>query len=92
VIILYRTENDAKGDEIQAALEELVVAHRVEIVPNGAPAPVSVEALPAVVDGERVVSGQEALDAYLHELAAWMAEWRKYQSDVCYVDDDGNVC
>lgn len=92
MIILYRDKDDATGDEIQAALKELVVAHRVEVVLQDAPAPAPGATLPLIVDGERTVSGRDALDAYLHELAVWLAEWRKYQSDACYVADDGSVC
>ena len=84
MIVLYRTQDDARGAEVQAALERLVVAHRVELV-DGATSAAPVRALPAIVEGERTISGDDDLDAYLDELAAWMHEWRKYQSDSCYV-------
>jgi glutaredoxin len=50
------------------------------------------DALPIVVDGERVISGQTALRDYLAELAAEMEQWRKFQTDACYIDDKGKTC
>lgn len=92
MIILYRKEDDDRADDIQTALDELVVAYRVETVRRGAPLPARVTSLPAIAEGDRVIAGGPALDAYLRELAAWMAEWRKYQTDACYIGEDGDVC
>lgn len=92
MITLYRRAQDPTGSAIQAELEELVVAHEVEIAPHALDAFAGVPSLPAIVDGERVISGDDALRAYLDELVAWMGEWRKYQADACYIDDEGEVC
>ena len=92
MIVLHRNREDGKGLQIQAALEDLVVAHRVEVVSSAAEASAAVATLPAIVDNGRTIVGDSALDAYLDELAAWMGEWRKFQSDSCYIDDDGEVC
>lgn len=92
MITLVRRAKDPAGAEIQTALEELVVAHTVEIVPAAPDAAAGVTTLPAIVDGERTICGDEALHAYLDELAAWMRDWRKYQSDTCYIDEDGETC
>ncbi len=93
MIVLYRQEKSAEGTALELALRELVAAHRVELVrpEHPLPAPLDGKRLPAIVDGERVVYG-DALPGYLAELAHELAEWRKYQVDACYVDDDGETC
>jgi hypothetical protein len=92
MIELYRTADSAAGERVESALQELVVAHRVVTVAPEAPSPLNGTPLPAIVDGERVVSGDAALEGYLAELAQSLEQWRRYQADVCYLDDEGNVC
>lgn len=92
MIRLYRRPASPEGERIQAALRDLVVAHQVVTVAPGEPSPLNGASLPAIVDGDQVISGQEALAAYLSELTELTERWRRYQSDVCYLDDDGNVC
>lgn len=79
------------GEAILAALEELVVAHRVVPLGNEARLPDGTT-LPAIREGNRIVSGDAAIDAYLLELEAFAAEWSKYQSDTCYFDEDTTAC
>lgn len=82
------------GDEEAAAwlerLEELVLAHEVvrleEESGEGEPP------LPYLVDGRRVVIGSAAVSRYLEELEREAELWRKFQSDACYLEDDGSVC
>ena len=73
--------------EIEAALVDLVVAHRV-VTSDGANVPVQ---LPAVFEGGRWY-GTDELGDYVTELRSTVALWRKYQSDACYVEDDGSIC
>ena len=73
--------------DLEQALADLVVAHRV--IP--ADPDTSTVTLPAVREHDRWYHG-EALTIYLDELRGTVALWRKYQSDACYVEDDGSIC
>ena len=75
------------GRDVERQLAELVVAHSVE-VDEGDAVPV---ALPAIHDGDRWI-GAEDLETYMWELRRDVAQWRKFQADACYVDDDGGIC
>lgn len=94
MIKLYRPADCPDCAEIETTLQELVVAHRVIVVESGhAPADLDPEVtLPAIRENNQVVSGPEAISAYLQELAQFTAHWRRFQSDSCYLDDDGQVC
>lgn len=73
--------------EIAARLDDLVVAYdRIESTRGDSPV-----GLPAVRDGDRWIALEE-VPSYLDELRALLAKWRKYQSDACYVEDDGSTC
>ena len=48
--------------------------------------------LPAIVDGERLASGPDQVAAYLSELRRFVADWNRFQTDACYIDEDGSVC
>jgi hypothetical protein len=60
------------------------------------PAPVAESlaqgAMPVVADGDRVISGAVALRDFMAELADEMEQWRKFQTDACYIDDKGKTC
>ena len=70
-----------RADTVTAALDELVVAYRIE--------PGADELV--VIDGDRHIEAT-GIPQYLDELRAFVADWRKYQSDACYVEDDGSIC
>ncbi|MEW5854774.1 MAG: hypothetical protein AB2A00_38715 [Myxococcota bacterium] len=93
MIELLREPDSPAADHVEDALRELSVAHRVVVVQ----APAQLQALgevtlPAIRDGERVVFGAEPLRAFLEETARLMERWQRFQSDACYVDDDGKTC
>ena len=92
MITLYRTAQCEACDEVQDKLRELVVAHQVVDVAQERPAALADKELPAIVDGEQVVSGQTDVTDYLAGLTREVELWRKFQSDVCYIDDEGNTC
>jgi hypothetical protein len=85
-IELYRPAHSPAADDLETALRKLVVAHKV-IVVNAAHTP-----LPAIHDEGQVITGPAALARYLQELEKIVADWRKYQGDACYINDDGEVC
>ena len=89
MIELLRVDECPGCDEVADKLADLVIAHTVRTVtpeelPEGKRPPV-------IVDGDRTISGSE-LSAYLAGLGKLMADWDKFQSDACYLDDDGEVC
>lgn len=94
MIKLYRLANCPACAEIEAALREMVVAHQVIVVEEEhAPAELGTEiSLPAIRENNHLVSGPAAISAYLEELAQFTARWRRFQSDTCYIDDNGQVC
>ncbi len=73
--------------EVEGALRDLVVAYRVHRS-DSASIPVD---LPAIRDGERWISAAD-LPAYLDDLRTFVGQWRKFQADACYLEDDGSVC
>jgi hypothetical protein len=92
MITLYRVPQCNACDEVQEMLRELVVAHQVIDVATERPAVIAGKELPVIVDGDELVSGEAALTGYLAELTRITEQWRKFQSDVCYIDNQGNPC
>lgn len=92
MIILYRHPQDAWADEIEEALDDMVIAYETEVVRTPADRPADVPNLPALRDDDDVVTGADALRDRLDELRRLMADWDRFQSDACYVEDDGTVC
>jgi len=94
MIELYRHVACETCAEIEESLKEMVIAHKVITVEDGR----SVSALPAqtrlpaLKEKEKIVSGPEQVALYLKELQKFVTDWRKFQSDACYIDDDGSVC
>lgn len=77
----------ARADEVRRSLDDLVVAYRWTIADAGT-TPVD---LPAIRDGDRWI-GADDIDGYLVELSHFVGQWRKFQTDACYLEDDGSVC
>jgi glutaredoxin len=104
MITLYRSAACDSCDDVQETLRELVVAHQVvdiahehaTLSANGAadaiPVAILTGELPTIADGERLVQGEQAVRAYLVELAHELEAWRKFQIDACYIDDKGKTC
>lgn len=92
MITLYRHPDDAWADEIQEALDAMVIAYETVTVESEATAPDDVSALPALRDDGEVVTGRNALRDRLDALRALMADWDRFQSDACYIEDDGSIC
>jgi hypothetical protein len=94
MIEVYRQAESLEADWVEAGLRELVLGYRRVVVeePGQAPELGGDVALPAVRHDGRVISGRQALLAYLQELERFTADWRKFQGDACYIDEDGEVC
>ena len=92
MVTLYRRPGDPRADDIQAVLDEIVIAYDIETIPSDTDPPSDVPDLPALrTDGE-VVTGAADLQDALRDLRALMADWDRFQSDACHIDDDGIVC
>jgi len=92
MIVLYRRPDDSWADEIEEALDEMVIAYETEAVENDASLPADVPELPALRDDGEVVTGETALRDHLDDLQDLMADWDRFQSDACYIEEDGSVC
>ncbi len=94
MIKLYRPADCPACTDIEALLKEMVVAHQVIVVQaEQPPAELGPKVtLPAIWENNQTISGPEAISTYLKELAKFVANWQRFQSDSCYLDDDGNVC
>ena len=94
MIEFFRPADCDNCETIEEALKELVIAHKVTVAePGQQPERLPVGTpLPALIDNGQVFSGQAALAAHLKELEKIVADWRRFQSDACYLDDEGEVC
>ncbi len=94
MIKVFREAESEQGDWIEAELRDMVLGYeRVVITPGQArQARGPQHTLPAIQNGERIASGKDELIAYLKELEVLAREWRAFQGDWCYVDDQGEAC
>jgi len=92
VVTLYRRPDDPWADEIQEALDEMVIAYETESIEEASDRPADVPELPALRDEGEIVTGEANLREHLDELRDLMADWDRFQSDACYVEDDGSIC
>jgi hypothetical protein len=87
MIVFYRHKDCRSCGAIEDALRELAIAHKVVIEPSEKELPVWAK-LPVLRDEDKVVEGVKAIIAYLEELEGVIKIWYKYQSDVCYCNED----
>lgn len=85
MIEVIRAAESAEADWVEAELRELVLGYERVVVALG-----EVDfPLPAIRQDGRLVSGREGLLQALKELELMAEAWRRFQSDACYVDDEG---
>lgn len=86
----------AFADAVQDALDEIVIEHEVSNVSSEADLPegvsVSMQDLPVLVDDGTAYTDPPAIRQHLDELRQLMADWNRFQSDTCHINDDGTVC
>lgn len=92
MVTLYRRAEDPWADEIQNALDQMVIAYETDIVEDTTSLPEDVPDLPALRDDEEVVTGEDALETRLESLRQLMDDWDRFQSDACYIEEDGTIC
>lgn len=94
MIELYRPHECSACADIEMALKEMVVAHKIVIVaanqkPEGLPLGTP---LPALKDNGQIITGQAAITAHLQALEEFVAAWQRFQSDACYIGENGKAC
>lgn len=92
MVTLYRRPDDPQADDIQDTLDDMVIAYETNIVDTPHGLPDDVASLPALRDDEDVITGEEALRDRLDRLRELMEDWNRFQSDACYIEDDGTIC
>lgn len=90
MVTLYRRPDDPRADELEAALDEMVIAYETETI--AAAPPDDVPELPALCTDGDVITGAAALQETLDTLRALMSDWNRFQSDACYIENDGSIC
>lgn len=93
MIKLFRKENSAQANLIEAEFQDLLLAYdRVVIDENEAKDKFGADvSLPVITNNEKIVSGEQ-IPAYVKELGTLMRDWQRFQGDSCYVDDNGESC
>jgi hypothetical protein len=93
MIKLFRKEDSAQANAIEAEFQDLLLAYdRVVIDEDEAKRMFGPEtSLPVIKNNEKVASGEE-IPAYLKELRTLMNDWQAFQGDSCYVNDKGENC
>jgi hypothetical protein len=93
MIKLFRKEDSAQANAIEAEFQDLLLAYdRAVIDENEAKRMFGAEtSLPVITNNEKVASGEE-IPAYLKELRTLMNDWQAFQGDSCYVNDKGENC
>ncbi len=75
-------------------LRELCMPFDVVTIEGGQALPKSVPVNakpPLLIDEEKVFEGPTEIIEHLEELEKFKSEWYKFQSDVCYCDENGKV-
>jgi len=93
MIKLYRQPRNALADQLEERLKEHSIAYEKRVVKDEHPPELPGDtSLPAFKEGGKITSGKEACLKFIKQLEKEIADWRKFQSDSCYIDDDGKVC
>jgi hypothetical protein len=94
MIQFFRSKNDPGSRDIEGTLRDMSLACEIVTVENkdDIPDSVSKDARPPfMLDEGTLYQGSGAIVDHLNELKAFQKQWYKYQSDVCYCDDDDAV-
>lgn len=86
----YRHRECSKCESIEETLDDLVLAHTTVVIkdyPKTNALPVDTQP-PVLVDDETVYEGEDDILQHIDELKEFRDKWYKYQSDVCYCQDE----
>jgi hypothetical protein len=96
MVTLYRHPTDDVGQSIQDELEAIVIQHEVVTVETRSDLPERLTEyqadLPLLVDDGSMHVTPGAIRCHLGALRQLMADWDRFQSDACYIDDEGRLC
>lgn len=94
MIELFREENSPEADWIEADLRELSAGFNRHILTTAEVQQTFGRQvkLPVLRDGDRIASGRDDIREFLEDIHRLVENWRKFQSDSCYLDDEGDVC
>jgi hypothetical protein len=90
MIEFYRPVDCHSCANVEEALKEMVIAHKVITVPaneisTSLPPGTS---LPAIKDGQQIITGPAEIKKHIKKLEKFVERWRRFQSDSCYIGED----
>jgi hypothetical protein len=94
MIILYTLPESQPGELIESRLRDMTAAYRRVVVKQQKNLPQYLRAysLPFLVEGSGIYSSDQIIDTFLKKYQHTLTEWQKFQSDSCYLEDDGSTC
>ena len=89
MMTFYRNAGCNACESLEETLKELCIAYKIVVVDEKMKdkLPASTRA-PVLVDGQNIIQGNRNIATYLEKLEGFKALWEKFQSDVCYCDED----
>lgn len=89
MIELHRPDqHDELSDKLEQRLLDMVAAHKVKRHPSG-----SGRDLPYLKENDRVITGEEDMNALLRDVEQELREQRMVSGDACYIDPQtGEMC
>ena len=91
MITFYADKGCKECDQIEEMIADLSLAHQTIVVEQGDRKPEALGqdvSLPAMEDEHMIFSGHRRIMDHIDDLSKYRGQWHKYQSDVCYVEDD----
>ncbi|MDX1642442.1 MAG: hypothetical protein R3220_12135 [Balneolaceae bacterium] len=86
MITLHRHKTDTRAEEIEEKFQDLVLAYRVETLPED-------ESGPFIIDGDQKIEGEKEIVSWLRGLEGDLQWQRSITGDGCYIDPrSGEVC
>jgi hypothetical protein len=94
MIEVFREQNSPEADWIEADLKDLAIGYECHILASSQVQDIFGMAvkLPVLRNGNRIASDREDILAFLNDIHKLVEDWRKFQVDSCYLDDDGETC
>jgi hypothetical protein len=94
MIRLYRNKKCSLCDDIEDKLREMVIHFQSILVEEQQYPPeiLGVSSLPIIKDSDEIITGEKNIKEYIERLKDFVSEWRRFQGDSCYLDENGEVC
>lgn len=89
MIILHRNKDDAKSEELEQKLKDMVLAYKTVHHQSNE----SDYDLPYIVDGDSIISEEKEIEEWVLKLEAELKWQRSLSGDGCFIDpNSGKVC